>query len=206
MLAACIIIAIIKPPRISQSGPGKYLALNKLPDTLFEFKGGIRKIFIPTFLIYICTLAASYYMVAIFVAAMLLGLSFTGFFIDLEAKEYLKIYFLEGQSLLGQKVLHYSLLMFCLLIPHMILFLIFHLEYWYLLPVAPLFLITIVNVCLLYKYAHYRPINAKVYNTVPVAFCLMGMVLPFFFPVIILYLIYYWFKAQKNLKVYYVGD
>lgn len=100
--------------------------------------------------------------------------------------------------------LYKYLLMFYL--PSIILFLIYHLELWYLLLVAVLFGMLINSFAIFYKYAAYHPSRQNTHSEMAVGIFSFSSLVPFFAPVCIFYMIVYARRAFQNVNSIYATD
>ncbi len=200
-----LFIAMLPNPEISSHSFTNRLDLNFLPKAAFEAKSQLRRFAIPLGLLYIICLLTSKFLTVAIVFILLIALFFTSFFDEVEGKDLLEaIHFKSG--ILTAKVKTYLGLYYLLCIPFMVSFFIFHLEYWYLL-LAVLFLgSTVILFNIFYKYAHYGPHRRKVYNSMANSIFFGSILIPFFYPITLLYLIFYWRKARKNIRMYYAED
>ena len=200
-----IILAFLPNPELEGKSFSSALDFNFLPLQVFEAKSYLRRFVIPIGLMYITGLITAKYITIPMVVILLMALFFTSFFDEVESKALFEaIHFRKG--ILTSKIQSYLGLYFLLLLPHISLFLIFHLEYWYIL-LAGLFLsTTVILFNIFYKYANYAPYRRRVYNSTVNAIFFGFAMIPFLYPVTLLYLFYYWRKARKNIRLYYAEN
>jgi len=176
-----------------------------IPKELFEAKSYLRRFGIPMIVIYVLGLLAAQYITAVMTVVVLTALLFTSFFDEIEDKALFEaIHFRKG--ILTLKIRHYLGLYLAILLPYVILFLYWHLAYWYLILVALFLGSTLILFNIFYKYAHYSPHRRRVYNSMANSMFFFAIIIPFFYPVTLLYLIYYWRKARKNIDLYYAKN
>jgi len=174
----------------------------------FEWRMGLRR-FLPFWaLLYLLALVFSSYTAVIPVFLLLFTFNASSFYDALEGKELLEtLHFRE--YLLTSKLKSQVAVFHGLMLPHYLLFLFWHAQYWYILLVLMILAQLLLLMSLFYKYANYQPSRIKVQNQVVIsvfAVCLFNPFMPVLFPGIILYLYRYWQKAQNNLRLYYAEN
>jgi hypothetical protein len=200
-----IFLAFLPNPEITGSSFSNKLSFDFLPKATFEARSYLRQYIIPVGIFYITGLITSNYIAIPIVVVLLTSMFFTAFFDEVESKELFEaIHFKKG--ILSAKIQSYVGLYFLLLLPFIILFLFFHFKYWYLLLVALFVGSTVILFNIFYKYANYAPYRRRVYNSTVNAIFFGFAMVPFLYPVTLLYLIYYWRKAQNNIRLYYAEN
>lgn len=180
------------------SGP----ALEWIPLGLFEWRSGFRKYWEFIVFSYLLGFALPHFMATVFILVFMLAMTISSFFEHLEGKELVEILNNKNQ-LLQQKAWMMTRTFHLFFLPHYILFLIFHLQYWYLLLLLILIVELILLFSLCYKYTSYRPDSQRIYMQIPLAFYTAAMLIPFLQPLGILMVVYFWRKAQQNLFMIY---
>jgi len=204
-LAGILVIAFLPNPELTGRSFSNVLDFKILPSSLFEARAYLRRYAIPSGLVYILGLVMSQYVTVMIVMMLVVAMLFTAFFDEVEDKSLLEAFHFR-KGILKTKTQSYLSLYFLVLLPYIVLFLILHLQYWYIM-LAVLFLgSTLILFNIFYKYAHYAPGRRRIYNSMGNAMFLGGILIPFFYPVTLLYLIYYWRKARKNISLYYAKD
>lgn len=197
-----IILAQLPVVHLSKSNWQHHLKLGFVPKRAFELRGLLRQRFLAYVFIYLLGLVLSFWVASALVFAILAGASAAALFDELEGKELFEL--LHGQGgILWVKTKLYLSLYFTLLLPYIALFLFFHLTYWYLLLAAIFLGMTVIVFNIVYKYAHYAPYRHRVHNDIVNAVFLMATLVPFLYPVTLIYILWYWRKAQQNIKSYY---
>ncbi|MFT5165521.1 MAG: hypothetical protein ACI8P3_000748 [Saprospiraceae bacterium] len=200
-----VILVFLPNPEMEGSSFSNKLNFNFLPKELFEARSYLRRFAIPLGLCYILGLITSKYMTIPIVMVLLTALLFTAFFDEIESKALFEaIHFRKG--ILSAKIQSYLGLYFLLLLPYILLFLILHFEYWYILLVVLFVGSTVILFNIFYKYSHYAPYRRRVYNSTVNAIFFGFAMVPFFYPVTLLYVFYYWRKARKNIRLYYAEN
>lgn len=174
------------------------LKLSFIPLVAFELKSFLRQYFLIGVATYVLALGLSYFVAAALVFAIVLAASWAPLFDEVEGKDLFELFDEKG-GILRAKLRIYLSLYLVLLIPHIALFLILHGVYWYLLLAAIFLGMTIIVFNIVYKYAHYSSYRRRIYNSMVNSVFLLATLVPFFYPITLLYLLWYWRKAQKNI-------
>ncbi len=194
-------LALIRPPE------GLFvfrntIAMDFLPIEAIEWRAALRKNGWWLLLVYLLALGMSKHEISGIGITLVLAIAAMGFYDKLEEKELMEV-FLPIDRFLQRKAYWQALVFHGLLLPHYLLFLYFHLAYWYLLLVAVLVGQSMLCFALFYKYAQWRPHQYKAYNQMAVGFYTGGLIVPFLAPASLFYCWVYYRKAQKNLEYYY---
>ena len=167
--------------------------LQFIPDYFFEWKSVIRKFNYKLILFWILGLIAASHPVVYFFFVLLFAAIIADTFKYNEGKELRN----HGNRNLYRKLGLNSLLLLTFLVPHILTYLSFNPQFWYVILGILIYLQLIQFYCISYKYAHYTQYH-HVYNELPVAiFILLCPVLPFS-----LTLIAYTFIRAKKLYQY----
>ncbi|MEM1320933.1 MAG: hypothetical protein AAGG75_11795 [Bacteroidota bacterium] len=201
-------LVALLPRRIQQSNRQKSARLLRyLPRAAFEWRIGLGRLWLPLGTVYIAGLLLAHFVATVPLIILIFAYTATTFYEHLENKNLLEsIHFRYG--LLNYKIRSQLLIFHGLLLPHYLLFLFYHLEYWYVLPAALSLVQLLLWMVLFYKYANYAPGRLRVQNSVAVTIfsvCLFNPLMPFLFPGIVIYLYIYWKRARKNIRLYYAA-
>ncbi len=200
-----LIFAFLPHPGIDGKSFSNRLNFRFLPKEAFEIRTFLRKAAIPIIFVYLAGLITTKYLTIPIVIVILTALMFTAFFDELEGKMLFEaIHF--RKDILAYKIKMYLTIYLLVLMPYFLLFAYWHLAYWYILLAAVFIGITLILFNIFYKYAHYAPHRKRVYNSVANSIFFLAVIIPFFYPVTLLYLIYYWRKARKNIRLYYAEN
>lgn len=178
------------------------VALDKIPVRYFEIKTGLRRFLIGGIVIYILALGCSFFNGTLVLFTVLLLLLIPSFFEYFEPKEILSKEYEKG-DFLRKKILKHIFLFQIWMLPHYILFGIYHSSMWYLGVASMVAIGLTVMFSIVYKYASYRPNIPKVVGTFLHAIFAGTILLPGFVIVSIGLIIYFWRKASKNLAYFY---
>jgi len=200
-----ILVALLPNPEFEGKSLTSNLNFPFISKYTFEAVGYLRRYALLIGMIYIGCLAASKFIVFPMLMFILMGMFFIAFFEEVEGKELFEAIHFEG-GILKKKSIQYIGLYLMLMTPFIISFLIFHIQYWYLLLIVIFGVSTLILFNIFYKYAHYTPYRKRVYNSTGNAMFILGILVPFFYPVTLLYLVHYWRKANKNIQHFYAAN
>ena len=168
----------------------------------FEWKGGIRNAQLYLLPIWIIAMGTSFFIGSVPIALLILGIIPLSFY---EYGEPLPM--LLAPELNTKKFVHHKLkvqfIQFSVItFPLIIAFLLFHVEYWY-IPLGEYFLfLSMQTYTILIKYAYYEPnIKSSAANTYR-SIGSVGLVLPFFLPIIWVMSFWFYLKSLENLNIY----
>ncbi len=170
----------------------------------FEWISGIRKQYFTIGFIYLCGLGLSWWSPAIpLVVMLLLGIIVATFYMEAESHNLLEIYADQApRQFLRKKVKRAILLFWGYCSPLVVLFVVFHFQYWYLL----LLLLVIVSLFpvlgIVLKYSHYLPGQSLKSNELILGIMIAFLTMPFTQPVPMIFAYRQYKKAITNLKNY----
>lgn len=204
-LLGVVLIAFLPNPEWSAKSMTSQLEFSFLPKNAFEVRSYLRRAGLPLGLVYLLGLLGTKFMTIAILMVVLIALVFISFFDEVEDKILLEsLHFRRG--ILFEKSRIYLGVLYLILLPYVVLFLVFHLKYWYIMlaAIAVSTMLTLFNI--FYKYAHYNPYRRRIYNSMANGMFLFCTIIPFLFPVTLFYLMYYWRKAKRNMLLYYAGN
>ena len=204
LLLAFPLLALIRPPE-KRRIYGLFLQVSFLPLQAFEWRGAMRRYGWLILLVYLAGLFTCRFTSSGLGITLLMALIVVAFYDDLEEKALLEIY-LPANQFLKRKAYWQGLCFHLLLLPHYLLFLVFHSRYWYLLLTAVLVAESLLLFSLFYKYTHWRPQRAKAHHQVALGLYTAGLLIPFLAPASLFYCWVYYRKARQNLNYYYGGN
>ena len=130
-----VLLSFIKPFMSEKGGLTSRLDFGWISPKAFEAKSYFRKNLIPIGFIYVLLLGTAKFVAPALLAALLIAITFTAFFDEVESKELFECFHFK-KGILQSKIKVYLGLYYMLLIPHAVLFLVLHFQYWYLLLAA----------------------------------------------------------------------
>lgn len=201
-----LILAFIKPPYFKGTKKKKFatISLEWIPLEIFEWRCGLRKNPFSFIVLYVLGLGLSFYAITIPICLLLLALNITNFFQFFENKDLLLA--INHDKKLLQKKASKSLLLFnSIMLPHYLLFIVFHDSYQHLgaLLIISIIAQLIIVFAIVMKYKSYTFHDHKIYNSLPLAIFVGCLTVPFLWPIPILMIIRFWKKAQENLIYHY---
>ena len=200
----CIFIALLLPwyrPQNEQRAMNKWLWF--IPLALFEWRSGMRKLYVPLVFLYLAAwLAVVVPYLSLFLLWLLTVLSI-GFYDHNEDLAVLTDSFTTARTFLHHKLFRHLKWVMFWFVPVVAVHLIFH---WQNVFVVLLILVGLVMLwifSILAKYSHYTPGYSWVKQSNFTAVIAILSILPigFIFPAG--YSLYYYFKAVHNLKPYF---
>jgi hypothetical protein len=204
---ACLVLVLgfmFVPFTLPQYNQPLFLFTSRwIPARAFEWKSGFRQYFSFVFVCLLLGFGLSKYEVTIPLVIIFFTLLTTCFYLEFEPLEMLLVFGKTPQKLLLSKIKGQLFLFWIFMLPLVLLFLVFHAKYWYLMPYFLLSSSLAQIFAILYKYAVYQPatnsqLNVFIYVLFGSAF-LFIVVIPLFVPVGIFILVRYYRKAVKNL-------
>ncbi len=166
----------------------------------YEWVNGLRKSAYLMLPLYLVGLVLSGYTVAIPLVLFLLGLMTTDFYMDCEPRIFLELYGGNARSFLRKKIFHHLAIFWLCSMPLVILFLVFHYMYWYILLVV-IFVVSVFPVLsITLKYASYQPNIRLTQNSFTLGLMVAFLCLPFTQPVPLVMTVIYYRRAVKNLS------
>ncbi len=199
------IIAFLPNPELGGSHFANRLDFAFLPKDAFELRSYLRKNLILLLGVYLISLFASHFVVVPITMVIIMALLFVSVFDEVESKALFEAVHFR-QYILRRKIILYVGLFHILLAPQIALFLIFNLQYWYIMLAVLFVCTTSVLFNIMYKYAQYTPYRRRVYNSMASSIFFGFALVPFLYPVTILYVVFYWRKARKNIKLFYANN
>jgi len=165
----------------------------------YEWVSGLRKSAVWMIPTYIVGAALSGFPAAIPVVLLLLGLMTLDFYMDCEPRIFLELYSRNAHSFLRKKVFTHLFIFWSACLPLVVLFLVFHAEYWYVLLVV-MFVVSVFPVLsITLKYASYQPNIRLTQNAIIMGLLVGFLCFPFTQPVPLVMAVVYYRRALGNL-------
>jgi len=172
-----------------------------IPSDCFEWKSGIRKTFFLIAALWLTGTVTSFFIGSVPLVMFALGIIPMGFYERREPVQMVLAYEMGPGRFLFRKIKMHLVLFTVLSVPLIIAFLLFHPDKWY-IPVIEFFVFITMHIyVILTKYAFYQPntrSNAQVFE----ALGAIGIIVPFFIPIVWLLSIHFYFRSRKNLNLY----
>jgi len=206
ILIVCMILGIIfiSPIKIIWKSQTKTLNTRMqkyIPFDMYEWKAGVRNCFYPILFCWIIGFCLASFVVGVPIAIFIIGFLIFGFYTTNESLPMLLSYEKGTNSLIIYKIKQHTLIFSILIFPLVGIFMIFHSNLWY-IPVIEYVLFLFIHIySIILKYAFYSHDNSAV-NPI---FLMMGLfigLIPLTAPVLWVFSIYLFHKAQVNLSPY----
>ena len=173
-----------------------------IPNENFEWKSGIRKNLIPFIGIWLIGLSTSFFVASVPIVIFVLGMIVLSFYEKPEPLQILLADELGVKRFLIKKIKKHLILFSILIIPLILSFLIFNLEYYYI----PLIEYAMFSILLIYtillKYAFYQPNNKSGAMQIFTMIGVISLFIPVFIPLILLLSMKFAFQASNNLNFF----
>ncbi|MDR3093111.1 MAG: hypothetical protein LBU62_00515, partial [Bacteroidales bacterium] len=173
-----------------------------IPFRMYEWKAGMRQYFFILVVVWSLGLGTAFFVASIPVAIFIMGMVICDFYKTDESWQMLLSYQKKTANLLLYKIKQHILLYFIFNLPLIISFLIFHVELWYIIVVEFVILLSIHLYCIVLKYALYSLNQASILKEIFVILGIFIGLFPFSTPVLWLFSIFLFLKAQTNLYPY----
>lgn len=193
-------VALIKVKSRSKSLNNVFI--KSIPESAFEWKAGVRRYFYPLVFMMLFGLGTSTFIAGIPIAIFVLGITVIGFYQECESRMVLMAEEKNAKDFILKKIKMGLSLFAALIVPLSIVFLLFHISYWY----VPLILFVAISFVLIYiillKYAFYEPNVVKSSNSLWAMMGVAGLLVPPFLPTVWVLSVYFYFKSIKKLNPY----
>ncbi|PAU95522.1 hypothetical protein CK503_00205 [Aliifodinibius salipaludis] len=193
------IMLFLPSVKIEKSYQDNSRLIKWIPVNLFEWRSYMRQRKLFLLFGFTFTVLVISYAIAIPVAILILVASFSEAFTDLECKELIESY-PRNSSFLWAKLKDHSVFIHLFFLPFYTLFLLFHIELWYILILLLIIIECSICFCLLYKYSQFGFSKSVIHNQIPFTIFFISTII--FFPIGIVFLYFYWRKANKALPEY----
>lgn len=200
---SAIVIGLIPFINISiQKRSLNNLIINAIPNEAFEWRAGVRKLFVFVLTIWFLAIIFSWFVATVPVAIFILGVSVFSFYDKGESIAILLSPELKSKRFLLRKITVAQLLFSTLLFPIVITFMIIHPELWYIPLIEFVLFSSILTYIVLLKYSFYRPNKKLIAGQMFSAIGALSVLLPFFIPLVWVLTIRFYFKSVSNLNIY----
>lgn len=173
-----------------------------IPDDAIEWKAGLRKTFFIFIFLWFLGIVFSFYVGTVPVVIFILGILPISFFEYCEPVEMIVVFEKSSKNFLKRKIKQQFVIFSIIIIPLMIAFLLFNIEYWYVAFIEYFVLSTIHIYFVVIKYSFYEP-NSKA--SASQVFSVLGstsILFPVLLPLIWVMTFYFYLKAKQKLNFY----
>lgn len=176
-----------------------------IPSDSLEWKAGLRKQFFIIIPIWGIAVITSFFIASVPIAIFILGISTISFFERCEPLQIIWSYELSSKKLLILKVKRQLQLYSMAIIPLIGLFLVFHMNRWY-IPIAEYLIFCFLHVyAIMIKYAYFEPNKKSPAAQTLGGIGVLGGIIPVFLPVVWVLTVWFYLKSINNLN-YYLDD
>lgn len=169
----------------------------------FEWISGIRRNFIVLLPLYLFIFAFSYRPYVAPVGIILLSIMITSFYSFGENREFIEIFALTPKQFINRKIFTNWRYLTILFLPVLIVAFIFQPQTWYYLIGSFIISLIIQVFAIIFKYALFEENASLNRNGMIVFLNILFILVPLFWPVPIVTVVRYYFKAKENLKKYF---
>ncbi|MDD2196029.1 MAG: hypothetical protein PHE03_03395 [Bacteroidales bacterium] len=173
-----------------------------IPNECFEWKSGVRNLFILTLCIWLVGFLFSFFVASVPFTMVVLGIISLSFLEKGEPYQMIIAYEKAPNNFLLLKIRQLVALLTIVCAPLILSFLVFHYELWY-IPFVILLMFCILQVYAIFvKYSFYEPNSNSPATQMFVGIGIVGFMVPVLAPLVILLALRFYFKAKQNLNFY----
>lgn len=170
-----------------------------IPSGSFEWKAGIRRTYYLFIFIWVAGLAVAPNLVLLPLSMMIEAILVASFYERNESLPMLTSYELTANQLIKQKIEHNARMFGLLMLPHTLIYMVFHPNFWFVTPLLLLLLILIQSYAIVVKYTFYDPQSGSPANSFFQSLGAVAIIVPMLLPLILLLGIRFYFKSLQNL-------
>lgn len=173
-----------------------------IPAESFEWKAGIRKQLVFIIPLWALSVLLSPFIGSVPIGIIVLGLLSISVYENNEPYQMILLYELSARQFLWMKIRNQIKLFTLITAPLIVAFVIFHPQYWYIPLIEFLFLTIIQIYAILVKYAFYESNSRSQASSMYIAIGIIGGIIPFLTPVVLLLMIRFYVSSIKKLNPY----
>ncbi len=173
-----------------------------IPASMFEWKSGVRKSFVPLVFLYVCALASSWFKILPLIILWFICVIVLSFYDENETLEVLHEYAITSKGFLHRKLKDHLTFVLLFFTPILLINIFFNIEYALIIILFMLAYCTIVAFGITSKYKHYIPSISVMKNSNFTSVIALICALPGFFIVPLVLSFFYYRNAISNLKNY----
>lgn len=172
-----------------------------IPVVYFEWIRGFRLYKYPILLLYFLGLSLSFYLFAIPICWLLINLFVFSFYDTGEPIQLISLPELAAKKFLKKKMKEHLLLYSYGCISFLLVFLVFHIQYWYIVLLLYGVSIFLLLYTILVKYSFYEP-NQKNAGQIWMTIGILSLFIPFLVPLPLLMCVRFYKRSITNLSTY----
>jgi hypothetical protein len=170
---------------------------------MFEWNSGLRHTWLFYGFIYFVILAFSFKGYVSHIGLILISVLVSGYYFNGEPRQFIEVFSYSASNFIKRKVWLGFKYLTVVNLPIVLISLIAQTEMWYLLILAQFIAFVILFLAIVFKYGLFRE-NANLERNSPILMItIIGLLLPFLWPLPVYMGIRYYRKALKNLKPYF---
>ncbi|MDR3218503.1 MAG: hypothetical protein LBU22_05900 [Dysgonamonadaceae bacterium] len=170
-----------------------------IPSDLYEWKAGVRKNLMLLLGVYGLGVCLSYFVAAIPIAMVIIGLIIFDFFTANESWQMLLSFEKGPKKMLCYKIKRHALLYALINLPLVILYMLFHADLWYIPVIALIVLLSIHIYMLTIKFAYFEINGGNGANFILQLIGIVFGLIPIMIPLLWLFSLFFFKKACTNL-------
>ena len=201
LVCFCVGTGLIKMERRDRPKTRNNRLLQHIPCDMYEWKAGVRQYFFLLITIWLLGLCTSFFVAGVPVAMLITGLLTVDFYQTNESWQILLSFRKSADQLLWYKIIQHGLFYLLLNIPLIAMFMIFHIQLWYIPVIVFITLLSTHIFRIVMKYAFYSHDRNTVSPVLAAAGVLIGLIPPLA-PVLWLLSISLFIKARTHLSFY----
>lgn len=173
-----------------------------IPSYHFEWISGLRKHAFWLVLFYVVAIIFCKQIIAIPLVLIICSIFVSSFYMFGESRALLHIFELSPLRFILQKLKLQFAVFFIVFAPLMLLYLVFHYHYWYVMIFSLIIVSFLLSLSIILKYAIYRPNEELNRNMIFIWFSTVCFFITFLVPIPVILLVRNYRKAMQNLNDY----
>lgn len=176
-----------------------------IPNDMYEWKSGARRLLFIVLPIWIIGLFTSFFIGSIPLAILVIGVLLLNLYETGEPYQMIVALEKGSHKFIIRKIQLQIMTFTGILLPLFFSFILFHIEYWYIVAVEYILFSSLHAFFIITKYAYYKPnVKHPAAQTMNMLGTL-GIIIPFLLPIVWGFSVVLYYKAKNNLN-YYLND
>ena len=173
-----------------------------IPAYNFEWISGFRKSFLLLILLYLLSVAFSWFRILPLFLLWFITVTICSFYTECEPLVILKEGNFSSKEFLWKKLLRHSKYLTLIYTPILIINILFNPEYWLLILLFIPIQLSLLCLAICLKYSTYEPNTNSIGNSILFSVISIGSIIPFLLPLPLLMAVNAFGKAKRNLNTY----
>jgi hypothetical protein len=174
-----------------------------IPAYYFECISGFRKSFAPIILLYVASIIFSWSRIFPLILLWFIVLQIVSFFSECEPLQMLLAEKENAKEFIDHKLRKHTILLLKIILPIVIVNIVFNFSDWLVIVAFLVEFIALLCFAICYKYACYIPNDISFSKSIIISLITFCSVVPYLFPIPIIFGVIYYYKAIENLKPYF---